>query len=285
MENSFLQKLDKLADRMPRPEFTEVSPNSRMTFTLNQSQPIALTISWQWALAKIGEALMAGDATEIIHLLFLKLDYIQIHQNALSDISSIIRKQFDINAIISTQAKIDSFKDLMSEYLHQTRTNQPRLDYLINESSLVLDQIKSLEVMGLGAFMIASGLHLVLLQEQASSDGLNRNYVKSMAIEHSQYAARVSPKLFKLSVGLIDKECSCTKCKSEPEVQEEITYECSYFDGKNIHIFRDFSPNAVAECNKHRLQMFQNVVSSVNETAVKPVRLAIKNWRQLAASI
>ncbi len=284
MENSFLQKLDELVDRMPIPEFIQVSPNSRISFTLNETCLSDLTISWQWALAKIGEALIARDARKIIQLLFVELDYAQIHKNALLDIYNIVRQPVDVYQPIATQAQIDSLKKLMIEYLHQSRNNQPSLDYLINESSLLLEQIKSLEVVGIGAFMIASGFHLALLQEQADSDRSKWIHVKYRAIEYGQYAARVTPKLFKLSVGQIEKKCNCT-CKSDPVKNRITEYECGYFDGKNTHLFRDISPIVSTECNKNRLQMFQNVVISVNQTAVKPVRSAIKNWLKLAASI
>ncbi len=284
MENSFLQKLDELVDRMPPQEFLEVSPNSRIIFTFNETYLSDLTISWQWALAKIGEALIARDARKTLELLFLELDYAQLHKNALSDIYNIVRQPVDVNEPIATQAQIDSFKNLMIEYLHQNRNNQPPLEHLINESSLLLEQIKSLEFVGIGAFMVASGFHLALLQEQAGADRSKWIHVKYRAIEDGQYAARVTPKLFKLSVGRIEKKCNCT-CKSDP-VEKRITeYECGYFDGKNTHLFRDISPIVLTECNRNRLQMFHNVVSSVNQTAVKPVRSAIKNWLKLAASI
>ncbi len=42
------EKLDEKVDKMPQPEFIEVSSNSRIAFTVNESLPIALTINWQW---------------------------------------------------------------------------------------------------------------------------------------------------------------------------------------------------------------------------------------------
>jgi hypothetical protein len=96
----------------------------------------------------------------------------------------------------------------------------------------------------------------------------------------------VTPKLVELSVGRIDKECRCTKWESGSEGEERITeYECCYYDGKDLHIFRQISRDAEFECNKHRLQMFHSVTDRVNQTAVQPVRAASKKWQELAASI
>lgn len=67
--------------------------------------------------------------------------------------------------------------------------------------------------------------------------------------------------------------------------QSSTQYECRYFDGKDVHLFRASSLDAGFECNKHRLLMFRTVVDRVNQTAARPVRLAIKKWRLLAASI
>lgn len=102
--------------------------------------------------------------------------------------------------------------------------------------------------------MLASGFRPALLQLQASSDHTAWSRIKDKAIEDCNYAFRVTPKLFRLSIGLIDKSCQCIKWSSEPEIEESITqYECRYFDGKDIHIFRASRPIAEFECNKHRL--------------------------------
>lgn len=174
----------------------------------------------------------------------------------------------------------------MGEYLKHPQTNVPLLNYLLGESSFVVQQLKSLDIVGVGAFMLASGFRLALLQLQASSDRTARGRIKDRAIEDSNYAFRVTPKLFRLSVGLIDKSYQCIMWSSEPELEQSITqYECRYFDGKDIHIFRASRAIAEFECNKHRLLMFETVADRVNQTAALPVRTALKKWRELAASI
>lgn len=281
-----LENIDQEVKQMPHPEILDGTPNSRIVFTFNESLPIALTISWQWVLAKIGEALIERDARSVIKLLVADVDYARITNNAVEDIRSLVRQPVDENALREAAAHIDSVKELMSEYLHQPPNKPARLIYIINESSLILEQLKSLEVLGIGAFMVASGFHLALLQEQAKSDLTKWSSVKDRAIEYSDYAVRVSPKLIELSVGRIDKACQCTRWESSPEGVERITeYECRYFDGKDLNIFRDLSSDAVTACNKHRLQMFYNVTDSINRTAAQPVRSACKNWLELAASI
>ncbi len=281
-----LDKLDEKVYRMPQPEFIELANNSRMALTATERMPIALTITWQWVIAKIGEALIARDASEIIKLVFSDLDYAQLNNNAVNDVCSVIGQPVNENTLREIQVKIDSLKELMREYLLYPQNNQNQLDYVINESTFVINELKKLEVVGIGAFIIASGLRLALLQEQAKLDIRKWSIIKDRAIEYSNYAAMVTPKLFKLSIGRIDKECRCTKWESRTEGQEKITeYECRYFDGKDLHIFRELSPNVVIECNKHRLQMFHAVADKVNQIAAKPVRRARKKWLELAASI
>ena len=269
------ESLDKLVEKMPRPEVIEIPLDSRIAFDFTDRVPI-LTISWQGVLAKIGELLMVGKSREVIKLLFAELDYIQLNKNAVDDVYNIVRQPFSEKAITEIQAKLDAFKELMLEYLNHPQDNKLKLDYVIDESSVVIDKLKSLEVVGVGAFMIASGFRLALLQEKAKLD-LKWNNVKDKAIEYSDYALKISPKIIKLSLGRINKKCRCTYSSE--------SYECRYFDGKDIHIFRETSSNVGTECNRHRLEMFYSVADNVNQTAVQPVRKASKKWRQLAASI
>lgn len=284
---TMLEELDVIVDKMPSPEFVKGASNLPVALTFNRSQPIVLTINWQWVLAKITEALIAKDSKRVFKLLFSDLvDYVQLNHNAVEDIRSLVRQSVDENTLRTTQTKINVLKALMSEYLYQPQTSQSRLNCVINESSLIVEELKNLEVVGVGAFMLASSFHLALLQEKASLDSREWSCVKNLVIEYSQYAANVTPKLFRLSVGLIDKKCQCTRWESDFKVTEKLTaYECFYSDGKDIHLFRATSSNAGFECNKHRLKMFQFVTNRVNQIAVQPVRTALKQWRNMAASI
>lgn len=280
-----LEKLEEKVKKMPLPEVIKV-PSSRALLTLNESLPLALTISWQWTLAEISKALIAKNALKVLKLLFSELDYVQLNRNAVEDIRSVVREPVDENVLRETAAKIDSLKQLMSAYLDNPQLDWLQLNYLIDESSFVVQQLKSLDIVGVGAFMLASGFRLALLLEQAALDRTVWSQIKSTAIEDSDYAFSITPKLFRLSVGQIDKACQCTKWESAPELGESIAqYECRYFDGKNIQIFAGSRSDALFECNKHRLLMFQTVASSVNQDAAKPVRAAVKKWLELAASI
>ena len=275
------ESLDKLVEKMPRPEVIEIPMDAMTGFTCSERMPI-LTISWQSVLAKIGEFLIAGKSREVIKLLFAEMDYIQLNKNAVDDVYNIVRQPVSENAITEIQAKIYAFQELMIEYLNHPQANNLKLDYVMNESSVIIDKLKSLEVVGLGAFMIASGFRLALLQEKAKLD-LKWHDVKDKAIEYSEYATKTSPKIIKLSLGRIDKKCKCTKSGFESEGKKiETQYECHYFDGKDIHIFRQTSSNVGIECNRHRLEMFYRVTDNINQTAVQPVRKACKKWRELA---
>ncbi|MBV8884051.1 MAG: hypothetical protein JO235_08635 [Chroococcidiopsidaceae cyanobacterium CP_BM_RX_35] len=281
-----LKKLDIIINKMPPSEFIKVPTSSRMATTFIANQPVALTASWQWILAKISEALIVSDSKGVFKLLFSDLDYVKLNYNAVEDIRSLVRQSVDENALSTTQAKIALLREFMSEYLIYPQTTRSRLNRIINEVNFIIENLKSLEVVGVGAFMLASGFHLALLQEKASSDRTEWSHVKHLATEYSQYAASVTPRLFRLSVGRIDKVCQCIKWEPESEGAEGSTkYECRYSDGKDIHLFQAISPDAAIECNKHRLEMFQTVVNRVNQTAAQPVRTALKQWRNMATSI
>ena len=248
--------------------------------------PLALTLNWQWVLAKITEALVEKDSTGVLKLLFSDLDYVQLNHNAVEDVRSLVRQSVDENTLRKTQIHIHSLKELANEYLARPLLNQPRLNDITNKSSLIILQLKSLEVVGVGAFMLASGLHLALLQEQATSGTIKWNNVKKQVIEYSEYAESVTPQLFRLTVGRIDKSCQCIKWKPGPEgIVSTTQYECRYCDSKDIHLFRATSPQVENECSKHRLQRFQTMTDIVNHTAVQPVRTALKQWRNITAII
>ncbi len=281
-----LENLEEKVKKMPSPKVIEGLPKSRLYLTSNESSSPGFTINWQRVLAKISEYLITKNAIKIIELLFLELDYVQMNYNAVEDLRSLVRRPADESVIRAIEAKLNSLKKLVGVYLQDSQTNVPLLNDLIYESSFVVQQLKSLEVVGVGAFMLASGFRLALLQLQVASNHATWSQVESKAIEDSNYAFALTPRLFRLSVGLIDKFCKCIRFESFPEVEQRIIqYECRYFDGKDIHIFRADPPVAEFECNKHRLLMFETVADRVNQTAALPVRTAVKEWRSLAASI
>jgi hypothetical protein len=281
-----LENIEEKVRKMPLPKVIQVSNTSQLALTLNENYRLALTLSWQQVLAKISEALIAGNTVQVLKLLFSELDYIQLNHNAVNDICNLVRQPVDQNALIEIEAKLNLLKNLINEYLKHPQTNVPLLNYLSNEFSFVVQQLKNLGVVGVGAFMLTSGLRLALLQAQAASDHTVWSRIRDRAIEDSDYAFNVTPQLFRLTVGQIDKACQCSRWKSAPQQEQSITqYECRYFDGKDIHIFRAINPDAGFKCNKHRLLMFQTVVDQVNQTAATPVRTALKKWRKLAAQI
>jgi hypothetical protein len=283
-----LEELEEKVEKMPPPQLIQVPPKLGVALTLHESYPQGLTISWQWALAKISEALVARNAAEILKLLFAQLDYTQLTCNALEDVRSLVRQPVDENLLIKIKAKLHSVKKLMGEYLKQPQTHIPQSNDLLDELNYIIQHLQSLDVVGVGAFMLASGFYLALLQEQALLKEIEWSYVKKQAIKYSQYAASVTPKLFRLTVGQIDKTCYCIKWETERQARI-MQYECHYFDGKDMHLFLattlETEVDAEIECNKHRLLMFQSVTDKVNQTAVKPVRAALKQWQKMATTL
>ena len=281
-----LEKLEKKVKKMPLPQVIQASSNSQLGLTLNENSPLALTLSWQQVLAEISEALIAENAVKVFQLLFCDLDYRQLNHNAVNDLCHLVRQPVDRNAIGEIEAKLNSLKKIINQYLESPQINTQLLNHLIYESSFVVQKLKSLDIVGVGALMLASGFRLALLLQLAALDYNAWNQIKLAAIADSDYAFSVTPKLFRLSVGQIDKSCQCRMWQSAPEFEKNSTqYECRYFDGKDVHLFRASSLDAGFECNKHRLLMFHTVADRVNQTAAKPVRAAVKKWQQLAASI
>lgn len=284
-EMSGLEHFEEKAKKMPLPNIIQVS-NSQPALTLNESSVLAFTLSWQQVLAKISEALIARNAVQVLKLLFDELDYIQLNHNAIDDIGNLVRQRVDETKIREIDAQLHLFKKLIIEDLKHPQINASQLNYLIYESSFVVQQLKRLDIVGVGALMLASSFRLALLLQLAALDCNAWSKIKLTAIEDSDYAFSVTPKLFRLSIGQIDKSCQCKMWQSASEFEQSITqYECRYFDGKDVHLFRASSIDAGYECNKHRLLMFETVADRVNQTAAKPVRAAIKKWRLLAASI
>ncbi|MGL5925603.1 hypothetical protein, partial [Chroococcidiopsis sp.] len=233
-----LENFEAKVKKMPLPEVIQVSA-SQPALILNESSPLTLTLSWQQVLAKISDALIAGNAVEVLKLLFCHLDYIQLNHNAVNDLCHLVRQPVAPNAIREIDAQLDSLKKLMDKYLKHPQTNTLLLNHLIYESSCVIQQLKSLDIVGVGALMLASGFRLALLLQLPASDCNAWRRIKLAAVEDGDYAFSVTPKLFRLTVGQIDKSCQCIKWSSASKFEESSTqYECRYFDGKDVHLFR-----------------------------------------------
>lgn len=266
--------------RMPFPSFVEVSEKSKVAFLFEHTTQGNLTVDWQLLLTKVVSLSIGRRAQfnkEIFYIMFLQFDYAQINRNAINDVFTITQHLFGSSNLIEIEAKIDSLEKLITEYL-SCEIEREIIDCLINEFGVLINQLKELEVIGIGAFMLAASLQLALLQEKANTDFTQWNYVKQLTLEYTKYVKRINPKLYRLTIGRIDKSCKCTKCELEGE--ETTEYECRYFDGKNIHIFRERSDKVGYECNRHRLKMFHTVVERVNQIS-KPVRSTIKKWQEL----
>lgn len=275
------EQLEEKVYKMPLPEVIDVSEKSKATSLFDRRMLTTNSaLTWQLVLANLSGILTNKNPQDLIHLIFLEIDYVQLNKNAITDVIAIVKLPCDTNIFVGIEGKINAIKDLMKEYIQQEQKSQAKLNYLIDEFSILLNELKSLEVVGIGAFTLAATWQLILLQEKAKFDSSEWINIKSRAIEYSNYVKSINPRLFRLSVGRIDKACKCTKSKY---IDEKITeYECRYFDGKDIHVFRELSNKVGYECNKHRLQMFYSVVEQVNQTVAQPVRSAIKKWQELA---
>lgn len=262
------EQLEQKVYRMPFPDFVVASS----TTFLAELKLRNLTISWQFVLALLSEALISRQPENLIYILFIESDYLQLNRNAINDTCNIINQPCNLTELGEIEAEISLIKESVRKYgIH---------DRLINQYGILLNSLKKLETAGLGAFTLAASVQLLLLQSKAS-DNKERVNIKNQIIEYINYAKSINPQLFRLTVGQIDKTCQCIKY-IQPEI---IEYECRYCDGRNIYVFRDFSSKVGYECNKHRLKMFQSVVEKVNQTVSNPVRSALKKWQEFADQI
>ena len=271
--------LEEKVDRMRLPNFVEKSELSIIASFFECIAPGDLTANWQLILTKVGAFLIEQNARnnkKLFCTMFLELDYTRINKNAISDVCNLTQEPFDRNKFIQIEANSNWIKELVIQYLNHQ--NEPAIiDDLINEFSVLINRIKDIEVIGIGAFTLAASLQLALIQEKAKTDTTQYLREKKLTSDYIEYVQRINPRLYRLSVGRIDKFCTCTKCKLE-EVTE---YECRYSDGKDIYVFRGHNEKVGYECNKHRLRMFQMVVKQVNQTVSQPVRATIKKWQEL----
>ena len=271
------EQLEYQVYKMPFPNFVEVAELDK-NFLVNELKIQNLTLNWQFVLAKLSQALTSRNYN-LIDILFVQ-DYLQLNRNAISDTCNIINQPCSL----SIYREIEAETSLIKEYINGSKNSNLQIDYLINKNGNLIGKLKSLEVVGISSFMLSATMQLLLLQEKAKSDNTQWINVKNQAVEYINYAKSVNPKLYRLSVGQIDKTCKCIKYKSNDD--EKITkYECRYFDGRNIHVFRELSNKVGYECNKHRLEMFQTVVEKVNSTVVEPLRSTIKKWQELVFQI
>lgn len=286
MNHAKIASFSALEDRvyqMPFPDFVEVSEQSNAACIFEQQNcDRHAVISWQNLLEHVSKALITGESKDLLWLLFLELDYVRLNKNAIIDVYAITKQEFDIKSLRELDFQIHSIQELFKKYIqHPSENSQTRLIRLINEFNVLIEQIKNLEVVGIGAFALAASLQLLLFQEKAQFNSTEWINLKNQAIDYYCYAQKVNPKLYRLTVGKIDKICHCTTCKFRDE-KKLTEYECRYFDGKDVHVFRGISNQVGYECNKHRLKMFQSVVETVNQTVSTPLRLAIKKWQEVA---
>lgn len=278
---SFLDVEDRVY-QMPFPDFIEVSEQSKAVYLFGQeNQARHAVITWQNLLEHASKALITGDGKELLWLLFFELDYVRLSRNAIIDVYAITKQEFDIKVLREIQFQIHSIQEIFKKYIqYPSENSRTRLIRLIDEFDVLIEQIKSLEVVGIGAFALAASLQLLLLQEKArnSTEWMK---VRERAIDYSRYVQKVNPRLYRLTVGKIDKTCHCKTCKFIDE-EKPTEYECRYWDGKDVHVFRGSSKQVGYECNKHRLKMFHNVVETVNQSVSYPLRSAIKRWQEVA---
>ncbi|MDV2991041.1 MAG: hypothetical protein N4J56_000695 [Chroococcidiopsis sp. SAG 2025] len=287
--------LEVEVSKMPPPEFANVTPSDRSTYFSEHSSPEphsnnVFAITWQSVLEKTTDALVEQQKDlKQLQFIFQELDYQQITNNTISDISAIVRQPADLEAIATLENQIELLKELLDNYFLQSFSSVANCCEISLPSDLddalkdLVQQAQSLGLLGLGAFTLAANLHLLLLHEKVKFLPQKRQNLNCILNNYIAYAKSTIPLVFRLTVGKIDKACTCTKYYSNFDENPE--YECLYSDGKDMYIFRDRSERAGYECNKHRLRMFHCTVDRLMQIIVQPLRSTIKAWEKLAVQM
>lgn len=283
---SVAEHLEAEVSKMPLPNFADVTQNSQLACFDERDANNSIVVTWQAVLARTTAILAEQSSLNWRSLLFQALDYQQITKNSIYDISAIVRQPADLTAIAAIETQLEELQ-LCGRAFNQTQSSSVELSLqedIICVLNTSINHIKSLGVLGLGAFVLAANLHLLLLREKAKSEPQVWQDIKDNLNNYITHSKNILPQIFKLSLGKIDKTCSCIKyipSNSNSNFEDGITeYECRYFDGKDIYIFRDRSERVGYECNKHRLKMFHDTVDRLMQTVVQPVRSTIKTWKK-----
>lgn len=288
------EQLEAEVSKIPPPNFTIIASRERPTyFSGRVSAELGanvLAITWQSVLEKTTATLLEQNSVEKLRCIFQELNYRQITNNAINDLIATIGQPADMNAIAAIEAKIDLLQEQFNQHFLQSRSVSAVSSYKITQKTDLADaledlvkQMQSLGLIGIGAFTLAANLHLLFLQEKAKFDRKEWQNVNEYLENYIDYVKSTISLIFKLSVGKIDKACTCIKyCLNFDETPE---YECRYSDGKNVYVFRDRSERVGYECNKHRLKKFHSTVDNVMQTVVQPLRSTVKVWEQRAAQV
>jgi delta endotoxin, N-terminal domain len=287
---SVTEHLEAEVNKMPLPNFASVTQNSLLTCFDERDANNSIVVTWQSVLAKTTAILAEPSGLSWLSLLFQEFDYQQITKNSINDISAIVRQPADLTAIAAIETQLEELQ-LCCRAFNQTHSSSIELSLqedIICVLNTSIDRTKSLGVLGLGAFVLTANLHLLLLREKAKSEPHVWQDIKDNLNNYITYSKDTLPQIFRLSVGKIDKTCSCIKYSSSNSSSSANSnfengiaeYECRYFDGKDIYIFRDRSERVGYECNKHRLKMFHDTVDRLMQTVVQPVRSTIKIWEK-----
>ena len=285
------EHLEVEVSKMPLPDFANVIQSDRSTYYFGDrssselSSPNVLAITWQSVLEKTTAALLEQSNLEQLQFIFQELDDRQIIKNSIHDIGAIVSQPVDLDAIAIIETQIEQLKKLLNNYFLQSRLPVVTSCEISLQRDLacalenLVDRTQSLGLIGLGAFTLAVNLHLLLLQEKVKHAPQEKHNVNRVLHDYIAYVKSTIPLIFKLSVGRIDKACTCVKYYLNFDETPE--YECRYSDGKDIYVFRDRSERVGYECNKHRLKMFHSTVDRVLQIAVQPLRSTIKAWEKL----
>jgi len=287
---SVTEHLEAELNRMLLPDFASITQNSQLTCFDECDVNNGITVTWQYVLAKTTAILTEQSSWNWLPVLFHELDYQQIPKNAINDICAIVRQPADLTAIARIETQIEHLQNLCCRYFDRNPSSVELSlqEDIIHALSTLVSNTKSLGISGLGAFVLAANLHILLLQEKAKSAAQEWQNIRDILNNYITHAKSTLPQIFRLSVGKIDKVCRCIKYSSNNSNSNDDSvaeYECRYFDGKDIYIFRDRSQRVGYECNKHRLKMFHDTVDGLMQAVVQPVRSTIKIWEKLVIQI
>jgi hypothetical protein len=156
-------------------------------------------LTWSWIGLAVAEAVLVNVGALILGALSNAVhgesgkSIEQLLKEQLVAIAHIVEEALKENDLRNYQAEIDAYINLFREYQHDN-TNA-RLDFLINNSAVVLSRLESLGFVGYRTYMIAAGLRLGILRESIKRTGRGRDNVTNQfdaaVAHHNEIVAQI----------------------------------------------------------------------------------------------
>jgi hypothetical protein len=143
-------------------------------------------LSWGWIGMAIAQGVLSGFGSMLFQAIVgaansQGTNLAELLRAQLVEFARIVDQALKADALREYEATLLAYVRLFEEYANDP-TNA-RLDFLLNESAVILSKIESLGFLGYRTYMATAGLRLAVLQERAkgSGNGLKVNFTRQRA--------------------------------------------------------------------------------------------------------